>query len=168
MSNFRPLSIRFWEKVRKGTPYECWVWLGARSLKGYGRINVQAEKNGQKYRRSAVAPRIAWELTYGRSIPPKLCVLHSCDNPSCVNPNHLRLGTFKDNSGDAKARGQLVLPPTQGIHNSQAKLSEENIRQIRRLTREGSSRRALARCFKVDRRMITFIIQGRNWRHVQD
>ena len=92
---------RFWEKVAIGTPDECWPWLGARLPKGYGRVKV----NG----RATLTHRVAYfianptsRMKYARRL-----ILHSCDNPPCCNPKHLRLGTFRDNRLDLKVRKGL-------------------------------------------------------------
>ena len=90
----RSLIDRFWEKVDKSS--ECWNWLGVKS-KGYGQIKV----NG-KHR---YAHRISWDLHYGVYLG-NLDILHSCDNPSCVNPKHLSLGTHKENMADRDKKGR--------------------------------------------------------------
>lgn len=83
----------FWAKVDKTG--DCWIWTKARTPKGYG-----------AYKDNQAAHRIAWQLANNRSIPPGMHVLHSCDNPPCVNPAHLRLGTQLDNSRDMVERGR--------------------------------------------------------------
>jgi hypothetical protein len=92
-----PIAERFWAKVEKRGPRECWPWTGARASKdGRGRFSV----NG----RNRLAPRVAWALTNG--CDPVGCVCHSCDNPSCVNPAHLWVGTVRDNNLDMFAKGR--------------------------------------------------------------
>ena len=85
------LAQRFWSKVDRRAPDECWPWLASRSPKGYGRICV----NG--YPRQA--HRVAWELTYG-PVPPGKFICHHCDSPSCCNPAHGWPGTHQDNVKD--------------------------------------------------------------------
>ena len=89
-----PLEIRFWEKIDKNG--KCWEWLGWK-VKGYGRIKVNNIKT--------LAHRVSWNLHYG-DIPKGLYVLHKCDNPPCVNPKHLWLGTQLDNMRDRDKKGR--------------------------------------------------------------
>lgn len=93
---------RFWRKVQKGDG--CWLWTGHVDAKGYGRFQVAP-------RQPVTASRFAYELTHG-PIPQGegyhgLCVMHVCDNPQCVRPDHLRLGTQKDNIRDAARKGRI-------------------------------------------------------------
>lgn len=109
----RPLEERFWEKVHRGGPDDCWPWSGASTRGGYGAINV----NGKVLR----APRVAYELAHG-SIPAHLHVRHACDNPPCVNPSHLSLGKPADNTADKVARGRAA---------RNTKLSDAQVQRIR-------------------------------------
>lgn len=91
-----PLEQRFWAKVDRRGPDECWPWLGNVAQGGYGSISV----NNHNRR----ASRISWELEHKRPFPAGMHALHSCDNPPCVNPAHIRPGTPDDNAKDAVAR----------------------------------------------------------------
>lgn len=85
----------FWQHVKVGDPSECWLWTGSKHKQGYGLYGAGPRR----------AHRIAWTLIHGE-IPPGLQVLHRCDNPPCVNPAHLFLGTDKDNHQDKAAKGR--------------------------------------------------------------
>ena len=85
---------RFWPKVQKGDG--CWEWTGSRDRRGYGQFSFE--------RHPVLAHRMAYYLTYG---PFEGSVLHACDNPPCVRPDHLHLGTQKDNMGEASQRGRI-------------------------------------------------------------
>lgn len=87
-----PVAERFWNKVDIREPDECWEWQGYRLLHRYGRVSVENRK-------IAYTHRVAWELTHG-PVPGGMHVLHLCDNPPCVNPAHLFLGTLSDNTQD--------------------------------------------------------------------
>lgn len=94
------VADRFWDKTdRRG---RCWLWLAARDRKGYGKFGVGTLGHD---RRVESAHRVAWELTRG-PIPGGMYVLHHCDNPWCVNPDHLWLGTRADNAADMVAKGR--------------------------------------------------------------
>jgi HNH endonuclease len=88
---------RFWDKVEK-TP-TCWIWTGGTARFGHGL------RREDKHLRFAVASRFSWELHFG-PVPDGLCVLHHCDNPPCVRPDHLFLGTKADNTADMMAKGR--------------------------------------------------------------
>ena len=95
---------RFWARVNKGLPKECWEWKSASVRGGYGQISV----NGKR----AIASRMSWELHNGK-IPNGMFVCHHCDNPPCVNPGHLFLGTNFDNALDRTQKGRQ--PPNQHV-----------------------------------------------------
>lgn len=95
----KPLADRFWPKVRRGAPDDCWTWLGARLTKGYGLIGVAGDMRGR------LAHRVSWEI-HNAPIPDGLLVCHHCDNPSCVNPAHLFLGSHSDNLKDMSRKGR--------------------------------------------------------------
>ena len=126
------LAKRFWAKVLKTDG--CWLWAGSRSGKGYGKIHVSTPggprgQDGRASRKMLFAHRVAWELTYG-AIHDGLEVLHNCpggDNPRCVNPAHLVLGTHADNMRDAGLKKQMAC----GDSHPHAKLTEDDRIKIR-------------------------------------
>ena len=126
------LEERFWMKVDSGG--ECWEWTGACNPRGYGKI-------GNKDK-SAESHRVSWELHRG-PVPDGLCVLHRCDNRKCVRPDHLFLGTNKENMDDKVAKGRQARP--KGEANGQAKLRESDILAIREMHRRHKRRARVAR-----------------------
>lgn len=115
------LEERFWSRVDVIEGDGCWEWTGRRmrqrqgrknTLGGYGVIDVSAAKR----REPRLAHRVAWEITRG-TIPPTFCVCHRCDNPPCVRPDHLFLGTARDNIADMLAKGRQAPSPTFGSDN---------------------------------------------------
>lgn len=95
----RTIAEYFWKRVDKRGDAECWPWTGSRKPRGYGHIHFK--------RRDHNAHRVAYELHHGKPPPAHMEVMHTCDNPPCVNPAHLRLGTHTDNMRDAKAKGRM-------------------------------------------------------------
>lgn len=143
---------RFWTKVNK-TP-TCWLWTAATS-KGYGKF-------GMRHGVVRSAHRLAWEMEVG-PIPEGLMVLHHCDVPACVRPDHLYLGTAADNWRDTLARSRR--PPTynNGETNAAAKLTSRDVADIRSRLTAGESVRSIARTYPVGRTMIQHIKHGRAW-----
>jgi len=144
---------RFWAKVEKTD--SCWLWR-ASTTDGYGRMTIN--------RRLRLAHRVSWEIANG-AIPDGLLVLHDCpggDNPLCVNPAHLYLGVNADNSRDAVLKHQM----SHGECHKGAKLTEQDVREIRRRKQNGESHRMLAKEFGVSSGRISDIGNRRSWRHV--
>ena len=151
----------FWPKVEKSND-NCWTWKGCLSTTGYGRLYIRGTKS-----RYENASRVMWILTHG-SIPDGLCVLHKCDNPKCVNPEHLFLGTKKDNTQDMMRKGRNRCGRQLGTDHWAAKLTVEDVLCIRRLYKSGTiSQRALARKYAVSQHTIMMITTGQGWRHIR-
>lgn len=117
----------FWRQVARKEPEHCWVWTGEtlrsnRPWQRYGRFSVWSGSKTVNFR----AHRFAWMLANGQ-IPEGLNVLHRCDNTSCVNPNHLFVGTQKENVEDQRSKGRLWY----GSRNGRAKLTEQDVLAIR-------------------------------------
>jgi hypothetical protein len=151
---------RFWSKVDKSN--DCWVWTGCKNKKGYG-VAGSGIIGGSKR-----AHRACWEYCNGK-IPDGLGVLHKCDNPPCVNPEHLFLGTNQDNVDDRERKGRASnhLKGCAGEANGLAKLDEQEVIWIKRLLATGKmSHRAIARIFSVTAANISGIARGKTWGHL--
>lgn len=143
------LADEFWNYVDR-TPKadDCWPWTRYIDREGYGR--AVARKPGQ----SPLAHRHAWILSRG-SIPKGSHVLHSCDNPACCNPAHLFLGTHQDNMKDRNKKRRFY-----------AKLTEDDVRKIRRAHESGLSQTQLAKAFGTTPSNISLICNKINWRNI--
>ena len=146
-----------WERIdQSGGPDACWIWKGAKSPLGYGRLKIQT-----KYKVKVWSPhRLAYELTYS-PIPPDLIVCHRCDVPSCCNPKHLFLGTYKDNTHDAYLKGRLI----KGSKQVNAKLTEEQVAQIRTM-RASMTLKVIAERFNISISSVSQIALRKQWKHV--
>lgn len=153
------LHQRFWYHVGKKSTEECWEWTGKKNKQGYGRIRTESSGNHQ-----SLAPRVSWEIHFGK-IPDNLFVLHRCDNPSCVNPSHLFLGTIADNNNDRDTKGRTRC--ALGESNKKSKLTEDAVVQIRALALEGYKPRELSLVFGVGTLAIERVLSGRTWSHVR-
>lgn len=157
-----PPLVRLWAKVRF-TPM-CWEWTGWRLPGGYGTL-------GSPGRGTQLVHRLVWEAMYG-TVPANLFVCHHCDNPACVRPSHLFLGTALDNNRDmfAKGRGGMQRHPERaprGEHNAAAKLTTAQVREIRaRYTAGGMTHKMLAHEYGVSASLVTQIVLRQAWRHV--
>jgi DNA-binding XRE family transcriptional regulator len=157
----KSLEERFWANVNRRGESECWEWRGYRNPSGYGRMNV-----GGRAGRLEMTHRLSWEIHNG-PIPGDLRVLHHCDNPPCVNPAHLWLGTQLDNIRDRTEKGHhnfLV-----GEKNPHAKLTWEKVGEIRRLYATGEyTQDRLAREYGVAQTGISRIVLGKSWQSDAD
>jgi len=145
-----PFEVRFWRNVDKQDDSACWNWIRSTLRGGYGKTE---RKRGKAFS----AHRAAWELTYG-PIPKGMLVLHHCDNPRCVNPKHLWLGTQKDNVHDAFSKGRRHGRP--GESNPIHKLTEQEVLEIRD---SALSQCALAGMHGVSPSLISRIQHGERW-----
>lgn len=150
----QPLRERFYAKVSPEPNSGCWLWTGATKELGYGVIGLGRREDG-----TAKAHRVSYELHKGPT--GGLCVLHECDNPACVNPDHLRLGTLKDNARDCVSRGRNFIPDNRGSNAKWARLNEEKVRNI--LTRRVPGTE-YARLYGVSKSAVYQIWRGNNWR----
>lgn len=161
-----PLAERFWIRVAKSDG--CWTWTGFRDSRGYGGISETINKR----RRFIGAHRAAWELTHG-PIPEGMHVCHRCDNPPCVNPEHLFLGTPADNIRDMVSKGRQargaafagrIAPSGEQHHN--ARLREADVAEIRRLAAAGWRQKDIASGLGFSTKVVNDVVLRKSWRHV--
>lgn len=151
-----------WSKVDKRNDNECWNWLGYKNEQGYGRVMI----NDYSY----YAHRVIYNLAYPNVITlnaPKSSddmgfLLHTCDNPSCCNPNHLFVGTHLDNMRDKVAKGRS--PDFGGDKGPRCKLSMSQAKEIRELRKSGISAKELAIKFNISLASIKTLLRGKSYR----
>src|SRR3990167_7541243 len=166
--DFFQFATRFWDRVDRRNPTECWPWTGPRSKRGYGNTAWRNPETGEQ--RHLIAHRVAYHLTHGAP-PAGLVVMHTCDSPPCCNPVHLRVGTIADNNADRalKGRSSHHAPPPgsfrlRGSEHPMAKLTEEQANDIKALCNEGRlPQREIAYLFGVSQRTVTLINIGKHW-----
>jgi len=150
---------RFWAKVAKSDG--CWEWTGSRARRGYGKVRIGGVLHSSH--------RLSYEWSVG-PIPDGMHVLHHCDNPPCVRPDHLWIGTRTDNQGDMVAKGRQFSPfrgQTQiGELNRAAKITEDDVRAIRKLVADGVKQSVVAKLYGLSRPHIHYIVRRKSWAHV--
>lgn len=148
------LQSRFESKYTPITESGCWIWLGGTNEHGYGILGLGTRAQGV-----AKAHRVSWTLHNGE-IPKGMSILHKCDVPACVNPDHLTVGTLKENSQDMVRKGRCRTPDNRGEKASWAKLDCEKVAHIRRKEMTGI---AYAKHYGVSKSAIYQIWAGKNW-----
>ena len=157
---------RFWARVDKTG--ECWVWTGCRLPRGYGTLTLGG--------RTSSAHRLSYILAHG-PIPAGLHVCHRCDNPPCVNPAHLYLGTNAQNMRDAVRNGLMASGERHGLAkyperrprgagHGMAKLTEADVLAIRQRHQGGETQMALATAYRVSFQTIHLIVRRKRWAHL--
>jgi len=150
------LTERFWSKVDKRGPDECWEWKPTLNTDRYCTFSIQ----GRSYK----AHRIAYQLAIG-DIPSGLCVCHSCDNPVCVNPAHLWLGTHAENMADMMRKGRQKT----WDKDPNTKLTPDDVRAIHRSYRRGLvSMREVGERFGIAARTVSNILSGHEWAWIKE
>ena len=159
----RPLADRFNKKVQRGG--SCWLWTGATMVNGYGVIGVPVALG---VHRNKLAHRVAWELANGRQVPDGMQVCHRCDVRNCVNPEHLFLGTQKENIADMYAKGRESGCGVRGAKNPSARFDAKTASLIRLLVDCGVSYANLKALFGVSASTLSRLKLRQSWAHVPD
>jgi hypothetical protein len=156
---------RFWSHVDRSNPNDCWPWTSETNNKGYGRFATYA--GGR--RRRVLAHRFAYQDATGQAPSAGTVLLHSCDNPPCVNPAHLRPGTQAENMADARRKGRTKKPPLHvGVKAHSAKLCDDDVRDIRMWLSLGYPQHSIATAYHVTQNAISQINLRKTWQHVSD
>jgi hypothetical protein len=150
------LADRFWSKVDKRGPDECWLWTAVVNEHGYGVMRPEGQRHGPTVKAHRVSLMLADADIEGRY------VLHSCDNRRCVNPAHLSAGDHRENVADMVGRQRQA----RGSRNGEAKLTEQQVAEIRARAGRGELHRILAAEYGVSRPTISRVVNRGGWRHV--
>ncbi|MCX4578154.1 HNH endonuclease [Streptomyces sp. NBC_01571] len=151
----------FWAKVNKTET--CWLWTrGQFGNSGYGSFSIRTPEGTKSVR----THRYSYEMVNG-PIPDGLHVLHRCDTPLCVRPDHLFLGTPLDNARDKVVKGRLRVGNVKGESHGKAKLTDDAVRDIRARAGVRGSQAALAREYGVSPQVVNDIIKRRRWAHIE-
>lgn len=157
---------RFWSRVNVRARSDCWEWLGSKNDEGYGRVRWP---DGSRKSPVVGAHRVAFEIARG-GIPSGMLIRHTCDNPTCVNPEHLLIGTKADNASDMVLRGRHVsrVNPKALRHGDRhywSKLTEADVFDIYRMRQEGKTLKLIALAKGVTLGNVAAILKGRSWKH---
>jgi hypothetical protein len=160
----------FRKRVDKSShPKGCWVWKGRIHMKGYGIANY-----GQ---RSGGAHRMSWVIHNQKLIPEGMCICHSCDNPPCVNPDHLWIGTNQENRDDSVKKGRQAKGDRSGMrvhpesrsrgeNHGNSKFTYEDIWDMRRLYSEGAPAKTIGVLYETRKTHVLRIVNRQRWTHV--
>lgn len=150
------LKNRLFNGISVNNSTGCWEWNKTKNNHGYGQLTVN--------KKTAFAHRLSYELFNGE-IPNGSQVLHKCDNPSCINPAHLSIGTASDNMRDCYNRGRSKLKPNSmpGTQNPSAKLNATDVLEIRKLLKNGHRQHKIAKLFGISQSNVSDIKRGVIW-----
>lgn len=147
---------KFWNLVNRCGD-SCWSWMMSKTKRGYGVFYF----NGRR----TTAHRFAYASSRG-PIPENMCVCHTCDNPGCVNPDHLYLGTHNDNMRDKAERKRVVSNPLKAERHWNAKLKNQDVIEIRNLWKQGWKQKDIGNKFGITARYVCEIVGRRCWRSI--
>jgi hypothetical protein len=159
LDNRERFEPRFWNRANK-PEVGCWTWKGCTNSRGYGQFAIKG--------RVKSSHRVAYVLTYGKIGDRELCVCHRCDTPPCIRPDHLFLGTHKDNLADCAKKGRLNHRiPVRGETCGAAKLTTQNVIEIYELRSKKVRVVEIAQAYSVKPATIYAIFRGDNWKHLK-
>ena len=153
----KTIEERFFSKVIKSNT--CWFWTGCKDKCGYGLLYYKNRKNINTH-------RLSYELHFGEVLDG-LCVCHSCDNPSCVNPQHLFLATHKQNMEDKKNKGRTYNGNQKGINNPGSKLTENEVIEIKYLLESNISQSNIAKKYNISQTLVSAIKLEKIWKEIK-
>lgn len=148
-----PLETRFWRNVEKGDG--CWLWTGQKCARGYGRITLPGHKSGTGAHRVSL-------MLHGRIVPRRSVVLHLCDTPACVRPDHLQVGTHQTNQADKVRKGRQAKGERQGS----AVLSAIEVKAMRQLRDDGWTCSDIGAAFGRSYPAVHQAVTGETWAHL--
>lgn len=144
---------------------DCLIWVASKHHSGYGQMYA-GRRDGKQI--ICKAHRFSWIAHNHRTIPKGMSVCHTCDNPACINPDHLFVGSHLENMNDCKKKGRFnILDGSlcRGTENVNAKLDGDKVAEIRRRRANGEKGINLAREFEVTPQCISYVVNGQTWRH---
>lgn len=156
-STFRETAAARLSAQHRVSDSGCWLWTGSRNGKGYGLLSIDG--------RSYLAHRLSM-LVFNQIDPGEFLVCHSCDEPRCVRPDHLFVGTASDNTADMTRKGRARRGSLRGESASTAKVTEAIVIDIMERTRRGATRAELGRRFGLSVSAVSRIVLGQNWKHI--
>jgi hypothetical protein len=155
----RPISERFWEKVNKAGPDECWEWQGARGPAGHGVFTIGSKRD--KTRKTIPAHRFAYTLEHG-TISDDKEACHKCDNPPCCNPAHIFAGTHRENMEDMVAKDRSA----RGERSGSTKLTDNDVIKIRQLIDCGMKQAEIGKLYSISQKAVSLIALRKRWKHI--
>jgi len=156
-SEMKRIASKFWKRVDRKDPEECWPWTSHRDADGYGQVQFRLDGSKMKHR----AHLVALCLEVEKDIPQDVVVRHSCDNPPCANPSHLLTGGHADNVADRDRRGRTA----KGEQNGRAKINVQQVENLR--TNYKKYVRDKANELGVSEKLVRDVHQGKIWKHLE-